>query len=161
MKFFPDLQASDGKSCNHRSRKRSISAARRLKTRLRLTMTKERFYAKPQGEDWANFWSKWSTRKSWCCCAWLHFFLSLTPSSFVKQLKKKKRSMSCNCIKKYWVNIRSTIFKVHNPTTPLPLNTLQKRWIGPRNLKTAPRALLPILNYTDRPFLGWLQFNAL
>ena len=69
MKFFPDLQASDGKSCNHRSRKRSISAARRLKTRLRLTMTKERFYANPQGGDWANFWSKWSTRKSWCCCA--------------------------------------------------------------------------------------------
>ena len=46
MKFFPDLQASDGKSCNHRSRKRSFSAARRLKTRLHLTMTKE-----PQGEN--------------------------------------------------------------------------------------------------------------
>ena len=28
--------------------------------------------------------------------------------------------MSCNCIKKYRINIRSTIFKFHNPTTPLP-----------------------------------------
>ena len=34
-KFFPDLQAFAGKSCNHRSRKRFFSAARRLKTRLR------------------------------------------------------------------------------------------------------------------------------
>ena len=50
MKFFPDLQASDGKSCNHRSRKRSISAARRLKTRLRLTMTKERLYTESREE---------------------------------------------------------------------------------------------------------------
>ena len=89
--IFPDLQASDGKSCNHRSRKRSISAARRLKTRLRLTMTKERFYAKPQGEDWANFWSKWSTRKSWCCCAWLHFFCHWLLPRLLNNYKKKDR----------------------------------------------------------------------
>ena len=39
----PDLQTSAGKSCNHRSRKSSFSAARRLKTWLRSTMTQERF----------------------------------------------------------------------------------------------------------------------
>ena len=39
----PDLQTSPGKSCNHRSRRRFFSAARRLKTWFRSTMTKERF----------------------------------------------------------------------------------------------------------------------
>ena len=47
--------------------------------------------------------------------------------------------MSFNRIKKYRVDTRSTFFKVHNPTTSLPPNTLQrlqKRWIGPHTLKT-------------------------
>ena len=39
----PDLQTSAGKSCNYRTRKGSFSAARRLKTWLRSTLTKERF----------------------------------------------------------------------------------------------------------------------
>ena len=123
MKFFPYLQASDGKSCNHRSRKRSISAARRLKTRLRLTMTKERFYAKPQGEDWANFWSKWSTRKSWCCCAWLHLFLSLTPSSFVKQLKKKKDRWVVTVLKNTELTSGQRFLKSTAPQAPPPKYT--------------------------------------
>ena len=40
--IFPDLQASAGKSCNHRRRKRSFSAARRLKTWSRSAMVKKR-----------------------------------------------------------------------------------------------------------------------
>ena len=68
-------------------------------------------------------------------------FLLLTPFSFVKLLWKND----------WWVatvlkNIESApgkpFLKVHNPTTSHPFPTsLQKSWIGPRTLKTAPRAL--------------------
>ena len=69
-------------------------------------------------------------------------FLLLTPFSFVKLLKKN-----------YWwgvtvlKNIESAaaILNVRNPPhppPPHPTTTLQKRWIGPRTLNTALRALL-------------------
>ena len=58
--------------------------------------------------------------------------------------------MGYNCTKKYWVGTSQTIFKVHNPTIPSPSATLQKRWIGRRTLKTAPR----VLAYGKKPALS-------
>ena len=62
------------------------------------------------------------TRENYDAAVHGYTFLLLTPFSFVKLLKKLL--MSRNCIKRYRVGTRLTIFKVHNPTTnsPLPLH---------------------------------------
>ena len=77
--------------------------------------------------------------------SWLHLFV--TPFSFVKLFLKKM-------IKGFYLykkNIESApgkpFLKSTTPQSPPPspppstLTSLQKRWIGPRTLKTAPRAL--------------------
>ena len=81
------------------------------------------------------------TRENYDAVMHGYTFLLLTPFSFVKLLWKND----------WWVatvlkNIESApgkpFLKVHNPTTSHPFPTsLQKSWIGPRTLKTAPRAL--------------------
>ena len=35
------------------------------------------------------------------------------------------------------------------PPRPLPQNTLQKKWINPRTLKTAPWALCKLMRYSS------------
>ena len=132
---------------NHRSRKGSISVARRLKHLKHGSIPWQwikQGSKHPQGDNGQTFKVN-ETCENYDAAVHGYTYLLLTPFSFVKLLKKWL--MSCNCIK----NIESAPGKpLLKSTTPQPHNpaphpsSLQKRKRGGSaraTLKTVPRAL--------------------